>query len=186
MQYTPQPHKRGFVILFAVIIAAMIALIGAGIFSVAFKETVLSSTASESQVALFAADTGMECTLYHEYKEPLQPTLDCSGSTGRSVGGLQYEYRFILGDTPSCGFVSVDHAVTRTVDVANVPTQILGTLIVSRGCNVCIGEVPDASSQFLIERRLEAWFPNAAIVPPPGGGGGGGGGTGQGSGVSTN
>ena len=60
-------QQSGFVILFAVIISTMIVLITAGIFRIALKETILASTATESQVALYAADTGLECGLYHEY-----------------------------------------------------------------------------------------------------------------------
>ncbi len=179
--------QKGFVILFAVIIATIIALIGAGIFSVAFKETVLSSTASESQIALFAADTGMECALYYEYQNSTASTINCSGSSSLPVtAGQVYDYRFIMSGTPSCGFVSVDHASDRTTnDINGVPVTVMGTRIISRGYNVCINDQPDAGSQFLIERRLEAWFPNV-VAPPTGGGGGGGGGTGQGSGPSIN
>lgn len=55
---------RGFVMLFSVLVAALILLIGTGIFSVIQKEVVLSSYARESQRAFYAADSALECALY--------------------------------------------------------------------------------------------------------------------------
>ncbi len=176
--YTNQ--KSGFVILFAMIVAAMITLIGAGIFSVAFKETILSSTVSESQVALFAADTGLECTLYHEFVEPDTDTdIQCATATVTTGGSAaNYSFRFNFEALPSCGYVTVDRAVARTTGT----TTVVGTEIVSRGYNVCIVDQPDTTSQFLVERRLQVWYPNVIATPPPPPPGGG---TGTGTGPDT-
>ncbi len=175
IQHYSSYKNRGFVILFAMIVAAMITLIGAGIFSVAFKETVLSSTVSESQVALFAADTGLECTLYHEFVEPDTDTdIQCATATVTTGGSTaNYSFRFNFAALPNCGYVTVDRAVTRTTGT----TSVVGTEIVSRGYNVCINDQPDTSSQFLVERRLEVWYPNVIAPPPPPPPGGGGTGT---------
>lgn len=50
--------------LFSVLIASLILLIGTGIFSIIKKEVVLSSYARESQRAFYAADSALECALY--------------------------------------------------------------------------------------------------------------------------
>jgi hypothetical protein len=181
VSHKEKSRHAGFVILFAVIISAMITLLGAGIFTVAFKETVLSSTASESQIALFAADSGMECTLYHEFIEaPGDPDLWCAGDTillPSSTGVTDYEFRFPMQGSPSCGYVTITRDVPREVPDPAFPgstiTQ-LGTEVVSRGYNVCLDENPDMQSRFLVERRLKVWFTSGgAVVPPPPPGGGG-------------
>ncbi len=62
--------KRGFVLLFAVLISSILLSIGLGMFSIAYKELLLSTTDRESQIAFYAADTGMECVLYWDLVHP--------------------------------------------------------------------------------------------------------------------
>jgi Tfp pilus assembly protein PilX len=76
-------HKRGFVLLFAVLISSILLSIGLGMFSIAYKELLLSTTDRESQVAFYAADTGMECVLYWDLVHP-------ATSTPYSVFGATY------------------------------------------------------------------------------------------------
>ena len=57
--------QKGFVILFAILISSVILLISVGIFSVAQKEAILSSYSRESQRALYASDSALECALFH-------------------------------------------------------------------------------------------------------------------------
>ncbi len=59
--YTEQP---GFVLLFSLVVSTIIFFIGAGMFSIAFKELLVSSLSQESQKSVFAADSGVECALY--------------------------------------------------------------------------------------------------------------------------
>src|SRR3989344_9145870 len=178
-------YNSGFVILFAVVISSIIALIGAGIFSIAFKESILASTASESQVARFAADSGMECTLFRELKQTISsPTLTCAGpnsitptlstpSMTNNTGAVNlstepdYEFRFAFDGMTSCGYVTVTHNQLPPSSVNSGATVIYGTLIISRGYNVCIGDMPNSQSQFLVERRLEAWYPNPSVASVP-------------------
>jgi len=176
-------NESGFVILFAIIISAIIMLIGAGIFSIALKETILSSTVAESSIGIFAADTGMECALYHEYIEKSRGwnldddiTFDCGLDIGitekpifnSSVVG-EYQFKFDIDGTPSCGEVIVLRDRNRLGELRDTEHPEAGTLIISRGFNVCLelssgDSVPDKSNQFLIERRLEAWYPNQAVL----------------------
>ncbi len=59
---------RGFTILYAVLIASLLLSIGVSIYSLAARDFILSSAASQSQIAIFAADTGYECALYWDIK----------------------------------------------------------------------------------------------------------------------
>jgi hypothetical protein len=56
--------RRGFTLLFASLIGALMLAIGLSIFNLIFKELVLSSTISESQSAFVAADSAAECALF--------------------------------------------------------------------------------------------------------------------------
>lgn len=60
--------SRGFTILFAVLIASILLAIGIAIFDITVRELRLSSVARESQFAIYAAETGVECALYWDSK----------------------------------------------------------------------------------------------------------------------
>lgn len=71
--------QRGFTILFAVLIASILLAIGIAIFDITVRELRLSSVARESQFAIYAAETGVECALYWDSKY--------SGSSSAFPGG---------------------------------------------------------------------------------------------------
>lgn len=54
----------------AVLVASLLLSLGLSIFTIAIKETLLSSAVRESQFAFFAADTGIECALYWDFHYP--------------------------------------------------------------------------------------------------------------------
>lgn len=63
-------EKRGFALLFSVLVSSILLTIGLGIFSITYKELLLSSSDRESQIAFYAADTGTECALYWDIQHP--------------------------------------------------------------------------------------------------------------------
>ncbi len=58
--------NHGFVILFAMVISLIVVLIGSGMYTIARKKAIISSYARESQKAFYAADSALECALYHD------------------------------------------------------------------------------------------------------------------------
>jgi Tfp pilus assembly protein PilX len=72
--------KKGFVILVAVLVATLVVSIGAFIALIAVKELELSSSGRESQDAFYAADSALECALYHDFR------VEQFGSTGTPTG----------------------------------------------------------------------------------------------------
>lgn len=67
MQHTAaQQHtrKKGFTLLFAVLVSVLVLAVGASIISIALKQVILSGAGRESQFAFYAANTGVECALY--------------------------------------------------------------------------------------------------------------------------
>ena len=55
---------RGFTIFFATLVTSLALAIGLVIFDLTIRELDLSATATQSQFAIYAADTGAECALY--------------------------------------------------------------------------------------------------------------------------
>lgn len=60
-------HK-GFVLLFAVLVASVVLAIGTGLYNIASKELILSRASRDSQFAFFAADAGSECAFFWDRK----------------------------------------------------------------------------------------------------------------------
>ena len=161
MRYFSSHNQNGFVILFAVLISSMILLIGVGMFRISIKETILSSTARESTIAFFAADTGMECALYHQIKQGAFPSaipagtpsqsssVDCNDQTPSitSSPGQQFVYEFALAlDNTACTRVTVDRSNPASV------------FIQAQGFNICDGDEPDVENPLLLERVLEVRY----------------------------
>ncbi len=65
---------RAFTLLMAVLISSVLLALGYEIYNLAIKEVTLSSSGRESQFAFFAADTGVECSLYADTKLDLFAT----------------------------------------------------------------------------------------------------------------
>lgn len=61
-------HPRGFTIFFASLVTALALAIGLAIYDLTVRELDLSATGSQSQYAIYAADTGAECALYLDTK----------------------------------------------------------------------------------------------------------------------
>jgi Tfp pilus assembly protein PilX len=143
--------QNGFVILFAVLIASIILLIGVGMFRISVKESILSSTARESTKAFFAADSAIECALFADIKTdafptPLSPSIvsvSCDGNDYGVAGPSNGEYKFKVGfENGTCARVTIDKSLTPQVEIT------------ASGYNVCDGDEPDTEDPLLLERVL--------------------------------
>jgi hypothetical protein len=56
--------KRGFTLLIAILVSAVLLSVALAIFDLTTRQLELSTTAQNSQMALFAADSGIECANY--------------------------------------------------------------------------------------------------------------------------
>lgn len=85
------------------LVASLALAVGAAIYDLTVREIDLSAAASQSQYAIYAADTGVECALYWDAKAPIfnglpsifatssesaafNGTADCNGQNIRAVG----------------------------------------------------------------------------------------------------
>src|ERR1700687_4944182 len=58
---------KGFTLFFAVLVASLALAIGLSIYDITVRELDLSSTVTQSEYAIYAADTGAECALYWDF-----------------------------------------------------------------------------------------------------------------------
>ncbi|MEK7121026.1 MAG: pilus assembly PilX N-terminal domain-containing protein [Patescibacteria group bacterium] len=133
---TNNKEKRGMTLLIAVLTAGVLLSISLSIFNIAIKEIIISSTGRESQVAFYAADSGIECALYWdirkaEFEEAGEARIECAGDDIRSDGPL-HVFTFNIPDSPACVEVSVDKR----------GTDGYATIIESRGYNSCDSDNP--------------------------------------------
>ncbi len=156
--------QQGFVILFSVLIASAILLVGFGIYSTSYKSTVLSSVARESHTAFYAADTGVECILWAktEFSASGAPTsLNCVDNyTSVLPPSLSQQgdilISFPMPDGRSCARLAIN------------PDYIDGNgismfKIHSRGYNICDNQnMPMVSDPLLVERVLQVFIPDSS------------------------
>lgn len=160
--------SQGFVILFSVLIAGSILLVGFGIYSTSYKSTVLSSVARESHTAFYAADTGVECVLWAmtEFSggNP-PPSINCvDGYTSILPNSLSPQGDIIISfpmpDNRSCARVMVNP------DYIDPDTGTTMFRIHSRGYNICDLQggqyVPMTSDPLLVERVLQVFLPDTS------------------------
>lgn len=165
-------NEKGFVMLFAVVLSAIIFSISLGMINISLKEINFGTSAKATNEAFFAADTGAECALFYDLV-PVQSffgSVDalttvngisamCGGSSINIVGETQLfgPWNFIvlgLGeDKKSCAKVKV----TRNFDGTG---NLLNTQIISKGYNMGGNDSPDCSSTNTnrVERVLELTY----------------------------
>lgn len=56
--------KNGFALLLSLIVTSILLVVGLGVSGVAFREIQLSSFGNQSEIAFYAAETGLECGMY--------------------------------------------------------------------------------------------------------------------------
>ncbi len=137
--------SSGFTILFAVLIGSLLLSIGLFISRLSVKEITLATAGRNSETAFFAADTGIECALYWDFRvrglfpssnKGSAPTpIDCNGNANTVVSvsaqsstaaTSTFTLNFTQGSDPAgCALVSVGKTVFGS------------TIIESRGRNEC-------------------------------------------------
>ncbi len=169
--------------LFAVLVSSVLLSIGVSIFNLTLKELVLSSSGRESQFAFYAADTGIECAIYWDFKS-VNPGIMFATSTA-SVATWRNDLIDAHSPAPTCiGFPlatsfktgiiaqTPTSATTRfqltipTVDPQGLPASycaivdvaksdaLISTVIESRGYNTAC----DSSDPNRIERGLKVSY----------------------------
>lgn len=139
----------------ALLTVATLMLVATGVVSLAAKQSFISSSGKESQVAFYAADTGLECALYWDVKSPtgqsafatttgsnINCNLDIQNSGNQWVVGGSSQSTFTISFLPDsyCAVVTV----TKTGSA---------TKIESLGYNTCSSVNPRR-----VERAIRATY----------------------------
>ena len=159
------PPNRGFAMLFSVRVSSLLVVIGLSIFSITLKELTISTSARESQIAFYAANSGLECALRwdnlngHGLRSAFASTSD-DITSAKSVRAFCNTVR--INETTSSATTEFEFKVNNPntlngpcakVKIVKIPGSPVGkmtTVIESRGKNIC-----DASGR-RVERGLKA------------------------------
>ena len=77
--------KKGFALLFSVLVSSLLLTIGLSIFSIALKELAISTATRQSVHAFYAADSGREYAKYKDTKIGDASTFDISKKEAQNV-----------------------------------------------------------------------------------------------------
>jgi hypothetical protein len=90
--FTTAKRSKGFTMFFAVLVSSLALAIGLAIYDLVTRELQLSSTTAQSQYAIYAADTGIECALYWDFKynsnKSIFPTSSADTMARNATGAL--------------------------------------------------------------------------------------------------
>ncbi|MDR3557978.1 MAG: hypothetical protein P4L61_00445 [Candidatus Pacebacteria bacterium] len=103
----------GYTLLFAMIVASIVLALGVSLLTVSRKEFILSSSATQSSDAFYAADSGIGCAEYwdnnnnNEFATSSVPSqIYCSNSTNGTVGNPLTVFKCSSSDS-SCSDLSL-------------------------------------------------------------------------------
>lgn len=166
----PPQSKKGIAILIAVIATSALLLASIAISDIAFKQQLLSYAGRESKTAFYAADSGLECALFHDLKVPnffpVPPSgvstagpLVCDGQSivadvdVTSMVRTRFSYNITTGGANICSIVDVEKSL-------NPVSGFVDTRIISRGYNnLCDTDAHTVNSGGRnVERALEVSY----------------------------
>ncbi len=141
---TSKKQNKGFVILYAVLVAGVVSMSGILLANIIVKQLVLSSIGKESQVAYYAANAGAECVAYADTLnyfgkinidgEEVAPALDWT-----TLGCVDHDDVYTQYDSTLAEY-RLRVKPTNNPDIcADVTLRVVegGNLITSRGTNFC-------------------------------------------------
>jgi len=157
--------NRGFTIFFAMLVGSLSLAVGFAIYDLTVREIDLSAAASQSQYAIYAADTGVECALYWDSKYGGAGTafgtssastwgsdVICNGQNIATLGTPPTPIAALPTGWSAWAITSTASAATTTFTLTLLPAQpycavvdvgkvtqggILYTTIISKGYNNC-------------------------------------------------
>ena len=146
--------QKGFTLLLSVLISGIVLSIGLAIFNLTFKELRLSSAGRESQFAFYAADSGIECALYHDQRNNSFSTTSPDSSITCNNSSLTVTSSVPVPGTYIRTFSLVlDEATNRYCSNVTVTKTNGDTTIDSRGTNSC-----GVADNRRVERAIKVTF----------------------------
>lgn len=141
--------NKGYTLLFAVLVSSIVLSIGISILTISKKEVLLASSARDSMLAFYSADSGMECVRYWDVNGKVSSStnsgisMSCADTSDINLDHPNFmEYTpkvwtasssLKLGNNGQCAVVTVTK--TYALDSA-LGRQKIKTTIDSRGYNI--------------------------------------------------
>lgn len=80
--------EKGFTLLIAILVASLLISIGFSLAGFAVKQLIISTTGRESQFAFYAADSGIECAFYWDFKYGFASAFATSSDSSPPSSGI--------------------------------------------------------------------------------------------------
>lgn len=153
--------ERGFTLIMAVLISSLLLAIGFSLANFAVKQLIISSTGRESQFAFYAADSGIECAFYWDFKYGNQSAFATSSASVPPSSGVNCNGQDVAASPWSVASISDRATTTFSFNFSPEPycaVVSIGkwgstTTIESRGYN--LGTVSGSSCTSDNPRRVE-------------------------------
>jgi hypothetical protein len=154
MKNTP----RAFTLLITMILVSVILSVSFALLDIAYKQVYLTSISTQSQVAFYNADSGLECALYWDQQqdefdfssEPLSGTISCEGQTIGFAAGAGVTARTTTFTIPCAGDGASGDG-NASIIIYKQPTG--ATAMYSNGFNTC-----KAADPRRVERGLKTSY----------------------------
>jgi Tfp pilus assembly protein PilX len=133
--------KEGFTLIISIFLASIVLTITLSMMQLLYKQLILSTADRESQIAFFAADTGMECAYYWDFRGDLSGSSTgsiFSSANSGTVSGLAPTCggKNIYTQTGPGGEVAFDTSATNAID--DITTFYMTNIASTTACNYVI------------------------------------------------
>ncbi len=155
-------NQKGFALLMSLIVVGVVVSVGLTILDLSIKQLMLSSNSKDSEIALHAANAGLECVQYWRNKEANKlelgqdVTFGCfnQSKTISSVGvtkdgGTGNIYKYELFANPTDGFtwgLNNDRCSKITLVIFNSDSSV-GNVLKNTNMNAVVSGYPDTEKE---------------------------------------
>lgn len=123
MMKKDKKYNSGYTLLFAVLVSSLVLSVGISILNISKKEFLLASSARESIIAFYAADTGLRCAAYLDPNKFTVRSSDYINQQDSTCSGHQ-----ITTSDKGAPYDFIDGMHTYTFDV-NINNQSCATIV---------------------------------------------------------
>lgn len=151
-------NQSGFTLFVALVVAGVLAIIVSGVINISSRQSVISNSGLESQLAFYAADSGMECALFWDVKNPSGSESAFATTTVQLIScnknGANPANEWTVGGNSTTTIAAITFLPEPYCSKVVVVKKANGTtLIESFGYNTC-----DAASAKRVERAVRATY----------------------------
>jgi len=146
-------NKNGFALLIAVIFMSVMLAIGISLGSLGYKQQVLASGAIASQHAFYAADTGLEYTLYEDQRQDLFNAVSGRSSFASSTMSMSGQLYVVWN-----GQIDIDNGASCADITVYKPKNVGTTYLFSQGYDVSCSTVANPAGARFVSRGISIHY----------------------------